>query len=415
MALDDPGFQVLGRPLQAERAGHRQQVAHQVLRPLVAVIPLLGHQLGDDRREFRRHLGIEGTNVGRRLLLVLDQLLEHGPARERRPAGQHVEQGASQRVQVAANVHVARVSGLLGTDVVEGPQRHPTLRQPAVAPAFEPPRQSHVDQLGSALRRQDDIRWLDVSMDDASPRCVYECIGDLKCDVDGFGGRQGPGGVHPLSNGLALDVFEGDIMEDAIVADAEDARDVLVIELGGGAAFLVESLDDFRVRGLVGGEQLEGDLAVELGVEGAEDRPHPADADGLVEAERVDHLAGARQGHRGGARGSTGRLSPRRAAGALEHGRGVVRISDLARGLATRAGLGGVGDLGGASGLGAQHRLMLNGSGVFPWQHILAKLWIGTGSEMSREKTGACNPDGSPKDYRENAGHCQRQLRGEPT
>ena len=193
MALDEPAVPGPGS-LQTQRAGHRQQVADQLLRPLVAAVAILGHQLGDDRRQFRRHLRIERPNVGRRLLLVLDQLLEHGPARERRPAGQHVEQRAAQRVQVAANVHVAGISGLLGTDVVERAQRHAALGQSVVAAALEPPGQAHVDQLGAALRRQDDVRRLDVAMDDTSPGCVHEGIGDLECDVDGFGDGQRAGG-----------------------------------------------------------------------------------------------------------------------------------------------------------------------------------------------------------------------------
>ena len=78
-----------------------------MLGPLVAAIALLGHQLGDDRRELGRHLGIERPDVGGRLLLVLDQLLEDGPAGEGRSAREHVEQGAAQRVEVAAHVDVA--------------------------------------------------------------------------------------------------------------------------------------------------------------------------------------------------------------------------------------------------------------------------------------------------------------------
>ena len=94
--------------------------------------------------------GLRRADVGRRLFLVLDQLLEHGPLGKRRPAGQHVEQGAAERVQVAPDVHVAGIARLLGADVVERPERHPALGQAVVAAALEPPRQAHVHQLAPA-------------------------------------------------------------------------------------------------------------------------------------------------------------------------------------------------------------------------------------------------------------------------
>ena len=119
-------------------------------------------------RELGRHLRIERPDVGGRLLLVLDQLLQDRPAGEGRPAGEHVEERAAQRVEVAAHVDVARVAGLLGADVVERAQGHAALGQAVVAAALEPARQAHVDQLGPPLRRQDDVRRLDVAMDDAA-------------------------------------------------------------------------------------------------------------------------------------------------------------------------------------------------------------------------------------------------------
>ena len=152
---------------------------------------------------------------------------------------------------------------------------------------------------------------------DAWTRALAICSATSTASPD----RQRAGRLHPLADRHALDVFEGDVMEHAVLADAEDPGDVLVVELGGRSALLVESLDDLGVDGLVGGEQLEGDLAVELGIQGTEDRPHPPDADGLLEPECADHLAGPRQRDR-----SRGRR-PGRSAGACascptpEHGR----------------------------------------------------------------------------------------------
>src|SRR5206468_1621281 len=67
---------------------------------------------------------------------------------------------------------------------------------------------------------------------------------------------------------------------------------VLVVEPGGGPPLLVEPLDDLGVARLLGRQQLQGDMAIEPGVERAEDRPHPADADRLLELERLNPLSG---------------------------------------------------------------------------------------------------------------------------
>ena len=105
----------------------------------------------------------------------------------------------------------------------------------------------------------------------------------------------GPVPLDPLADRRPLDVLEGDVVIPAVVADRVDPGDVLVVEPGRGPALLVEPLDDLGVARLLGRQDLQGDVAVELGVDGPEDRPHPADADGLLQLEDVDPLAGDRQ------------------------------------------------------------------------------------------------------------------------
>ena len=144
--------------------------------------------------------GFERADVGRRLLLVLDQLLEDRPLGERRPARQHVEERAAERIEVAPDVHVARVAGLLGADVVERAQGHPALGQAVVAPALEPAGQAHVDELGPALRRDDDVRRLDVAMDHPALGGVDQGVGDLEREVDRLADRQGAVPLDPLAD-----------------------------------------------------------------------------------------------------------------------------------------------------------------------------------------------------------------------
>ena len=63
------------------------------------------------------------AHVRRRIALVREQLLQHRPFRKRRPASEHEKQRAAERVNVAANIGIARVAGLFGADVVERSKR----------------------------------------------------------------------------------------------------------------------------------------------------------------------------------------------------------------------------------------------------------------------------------------------------
>ena len=56
-----------------------------------------------------------------------------------------------------------------------------------VAPALEPAGQPHVDQLGLAARRDDDIRGFDIPMDDTAQRRVHKRVRDLQRDIDRLG------------------------------------------------------------------------------------------------------------------------------------------------------------------------------------------------------------------------------------
>ena len=81
---------------------------------------------------------------------------------------------------------------------------------------------------------------------------------------------------------LALDELEGDEVQSLVLAAEEDARDVLVIEAGGGTGFLVEASDALGVGGHLRRQDLQSDEAFELRVLGADDGRHAADADGIL-------------------------------------------------------------------------------------------------------------------------------------
>ena len=81
-----------------------------------------------------------------------EQLLQHGSFLKRRSAREHEEQRAAKRVNIAPDIGVARIAGLLGTNVVERPERNAGRRlfRLRMFQVFEP-RQAHVDQLRQSV------------------------------------------------------------------------------------------------------------------------------------------------------------------------------------------------------------------------------------------------------------------------
>ena len=70
-------------------------------------------------------------------------------------------------------------------------------------------------------------------MDDAPFRRVHQCVGDLEGEVDRLADRERPEPLDPLPDRCPFDVLKRDEMIPAVVADREDAGDVLVVEPGG--------------------------------------------------------------------------------------------------------------------------------------------------------------------------------------
>ena len=76
--------------------GKRRQIGDQHGRPLIAVEGILGHQAGDDLGESSGHVGSNVIERRGRLLLMLQQFLDHRAVRERGSAGEHEEDRAAE-------------------------------------------------------------------------------------------------------------------------------------------------------------------------------------------------------------------------------------------------------------------------------------------------------------------------------
>src|SRR4029453_18973677 len=118
-----------------------------------------------------------------------------------------------------------------------------------------------------AFRRHEDVRRLEIAMDDLFPMCGVEGTCDLSRVEQRLVERQ-----RPLERST-LDVLHDQERDVVLMADVVEPADVLMLERRRGARFSLEPLCELLSR------DLEGDAAPETGVESPVDVAHPARAD----------------------------------------------------------------------------------------------------------------------------------------
>jgi hypothetical protein len=163
------------------------------------------------------------------------------------------------------------------------------VRPPSISRFFASPN-LHVAALGDH-----EVVGLDVPVDDALDRRCLEPLGGEDRDLDGLQLAEDADLRVELAHVAAPDVLHGDVVEAVHVPRVVDLDDVGVVQLGGGARLHEEALDEGGVAlDEVLGEQLDGGLALEGGVEGPVDRSHAAFAQLLLEPVGTDLPAGER-------------------------------------------------------------------------------------------------------------------------
>ena len=126
-----------------------------------------------------------------------------------------------------------------------------------------------------AARGDENIRGLDVAMDDAFGVRGIEGVGDLDGEFEGFFDGQRLAGNAVLQR-LAFEVLHGDEGPSVFLGDFVNGADVGVIEGGGGAGFALEAFESGAIFGHIVGEEFQGDEATEGGVFGFVDHAHAA-------------------------------------------------------------------------------------------------------------------------------------------
>ena len=129
--------------------------------------------------------------------------------------------------------------------------------------------EAEVEDLYGAFGGDFDVRGFQIAMDDAFVVGGFESFGDLAGDGESFVDREWCG-----ERG-AFHQFH----DDGVAFKSVDGGDVGVIEGGEGLRFALEAGAVVGVGGQSLGENLDSDVAVELGVTGAVDLAHASFAE----------------------------------------------------------------------------------------------------------------------------------------
>ena len=216
--------------------------------------------------------------------MVLERDLERRAPREGKLPGQEAVEDDAERVDVRGRPR-RRAFRLLGRQVGGGAHDRPGFRERRLAGR---PRDAEVGELGAALRVEEDVRGLQVAVDDPVRVRMGEAGGDLGREPLRLEVGQRPTAAEALLERAAAEVFEDEVRPALGLADVVDPGDVRMGQRGDRAG-----LPDEPRRVGVAREELERHEAPELAVLGQPDLGHAAAAEQVAKLEPVaDHLAG---------------------------------------------------------------------------------------------------------------------------
>ena len=229
--------------------------------------------------------------------VLADVLHRHGDlvlAVEGDVAREHLVEDDAERVDVGLAVDVV-AQRLLGRDVV-GRAEHAAVGGQAVV--AQRAGDAEVGDLGRALGVEQDVLRLDVAVHDLVRVRAAERAGDLDRVGQRLVDRQPAEPADAVLERLALDVLEDDVGPVLVLAGVDHAHDVRVRELRDRPRLAPEALQLVGVGGHLPVQELDGDPAFEVDVEGLIDGRHPAGADLGVEPVAAAELHAHERAHR---------------------------------------------------------------------------------------------------------------------
>ena len=134
---------------------------------------------------------------------------------------------------------------------------------------------------------EENVRRLDVAVDQPAVVGFVQCAGDLGHDRGGPGGIEAASARDELAQVLTVDVAHREVESAVVLPGLVHGDDMRVVERSGDSRLALEARAEARVLGELGGNQLERDVAVELLLAGEVDDTHAAAAD-----QALDRAAG---------------------------------------------------------------------------------------------------------------------------
>src|SRR5678815_365117 len=140
-------------------------------------------------------------------------------------------------------------------------------------------RETEVENLRAVLVADEDVRRLDVAMDDALGMGGVERIGQLDGNVEQVCDFQ-RSPVDPIAKALALERLHHDVRSAFVVADVEDGADARMTQRARGSSLDAESLECLMARCRLRRKELESDLPAQPFVFGEIHHSHSARTEG---------------------------------------------------------------------------------------------------------------------------------------
>ena len=136
------------------------------------------------------------------------------------------------------------------------------------------------------------IGWFQIAMNDAFVMGGLKSLGDLSAGLQGLRDLQ-RSLFQPFGEGLSFDEFQDQVMFALVFFKAENGGDVGMVQSGQRFGLTFEACQAFRVVGKLIRQDLDCDVAVELGIGGAVDLAHAPLAklggDSVMRDGLVDH------------------------------------------------------------------------------------------------------------------------------
>ncbi len=229
---------------------------------------------------------MSGGDVVQMGLVLLPQR-RMGRGAERRFADQHLEQGTAEAVQIGPRVRGVAVEDLLRSDVIGCAHPRADDGHRRIAVVAGQPSQTQIEYLYLARRRQPQVRWFDVAVDQAALEGVLQTQRRLPHRLARLGDRPSA----QLSR-QALQVHAVEQLHDEeryAVADAGvgGAHQMRIFQPAQRFGLAAEALDGVLVVRQPRRQHLEGEILLEQDMAGAEDHAH------ATFAQRSQKLVGA--------------------------------------------------------------------------------------------------------------------------